>query len=68
MKVRVIAESRLFTTFNPQESSGRLVAAVCAAPTVFLNHGLVKGKKLTSYPAFKAKFDGNKDYTYCDEV
>ena len=36
------------------EEQGKILAAVCAAPTAFLSHGIGKGKNLTSYPAFKA--------------
>ncbi|KAH8418684.1 hypothetical protein KR222_009790, partial [Zaprionus bogoriensis] len=36
-----------------QESSGRLIAAICAAPTALAKHGIATGKSLTSYPAMK---------------
>ncbi|XP_041377670.1 Parkinson disease protein 7 homolog [Gigantopelta aegis] len=48
-----------------QESSGRLVAAICAGPTAFLAHGIGKGKKLTSHPAVHDKLKG--DYKYSED-
>ena len=36
-------------------SSGKLVAAICAAPSVLGEAGLLKGKKATSYPGFEDK-------------
>ena len=35
------------------EEQCKILAAVCAAPTAFLSHGVGKGKNITSYPAFK---------------
>ncbi|XP_059157261.1 glutathione-independent glyoxalase DJR-1.1-like isoform X2 [Physella acuta] len=48
-----------------QEKKGGYVAAVCAAPTAFLAHGIGKGKKLTSYPSFADKLKG--DYKYSED-
>ena len=45
-----------------QESSGAVIAAVCAAPTALLAHGIAKGKKVTSYPAFKDQLQADYDY------
>lgn len=36
---------------------GKLVAAVCAAPTVLSELGILKDKKATSYPSFEGKLD-----------
>lgn len=36
-------------------SAGKLVAAICAAPSVLGEAGLLKGKKATSYPGFEEK-------------
>ena len=44
------------------QSCEKILAAVCAAPTAFLSHGIGKGQKITSYPAFKEKLD--KDFNY----
>jgi len=46
-----------------QEKENRLVAAVCAAPTALLAHGVFKGKRITSYPAFKAKLEAEYEYS-----
>lgn len=43
---------------------GKLVAAICAAPTVFEVAGIMKGKKATIYPSMK---DYLKDATYSSE-
>jgi len=42
---------------SEQDSAGRLLAAVCAAPTALAAHSIGQGKKVTSYPApaFKEK-------------
>lgn len=36
-----------------QESSERIIAAICAAPTALAKHGIATGKSVTSYPAMK---------------
>ena len=36
---------------------GKLLAAICAAPTIFSNLGLLKDKKATSYPSFEETMD-----------
>ena len=36
--------------------AGKFVAAICAAPTVLLKAGILKGKKVTSFPAEKKHF------------
>jgi 4-methyl-5(b-hydroxyethyl)-thiazole monophosphate biosynthesis len=45
-------------------SSGRLVTAICAAPTVLLEAGILDGKHVTSYPSEKEKFTQS---TYLEE-
>ena len=47
------------------EKQGKILAAVCAAPTAFKAHGIGKGKKITSYPSFKAKLE--QDYEYLED-
>ncbi len=42
--------------------SGRIVAAVCAAPTVLASAGLLSGKKYTCYPGFESGIKG-AEYT-----
>lgn len=36
-----------------QEATGRIIAAICAAPTALAKHGIATGKSVTSYPAMK---------------
>ncbi len=47
-------------------ANGKLVAAICAAPSVLGEAGLLKGKKATSYPGFEDKLLGAE--TVLDEV
>lgn len=44
---------------------GKLVAAICAAPIVLNRAGVIKGKRITSYPAVK---DQLKDCIYSEEI
>lgn len=48
-----------------QETSGRLVAAICAAPLALKAHQIALGKSLTSYPSVKDKL--TDDYKYIDD-
>ena len=41
-----------------QHDAGRYVAAICAAPTVLGQAGILKGKKATVYPGFEAPLTG----------
>ncbi|RKP38988.1 hypothetical protein BJ085DRAFT_13903 [Dimargaris cristalligena] len=44
---------------------GKLVAAICAAPTIIKAAGIGGPLCLTSYPSLKSEFDGL--YKYCDD-
>ena len=46
-----------------QFESGKLVAAICAAPLVFGSLGIVKGKRATCYPGFEKYLEG-AEYTH----
>lgn len=48
-----------------QYESGKLVAAICAAPMVLGSLGIVKGKRATCYPGFEKYLDGA---TYTHEL
>ncbi|XP_011312178.1 protein DJ-1 [Fopius arisanus] len=49
-----------------QEQAGRIIAAICAAPTALKAHGIGLGKKITSYPGKKDELSG--DYNYLEEM
>lgn len=49
-----------------QEKSGRLVAAICAAPIALKSHGIGHGKALTSHPSKKDDLSKG-DYKYREE-
>lgn len=40
------------------KAAGKKVAAICAAPSVLGQLGLLKGEKATSYPGFEEKLEG----------
>ncbi|RKP08655.1 class I glutamine amidotransferase-like protein [Thamnocephalis sphaerospora] len=52
----------LLTTYH---KAGRLVAAICAGPTVLAAAGIAPGSKITSYPSVRAELDS--DYAYSEE-
>lgn len=49
-----------------QEASGQYIAAVCAAPTALLSHGIAKGKQITSHPAVKSVIEESGNYRYTE--
>lgn len=57
--LRVIAAVKEF--YN----DGRLVASLCAAPIVFAEAGILKGRKATSFPSFKVELG---ECEYCEEL
>ncbi|CAG0921032.1 unnamed protein product [Notodromas monacha] len=59
------ADSTVGKLLKSYESGGKIVAAICAGPTVFKSHSIGLGKKLTSYPSFKDKLAA--DYTYLED-
>ncbi|XP_077533327.1 Parkinson disease protein 7 homolog [Haemaphysalis longicornis] len=50
-----------------QEKSGRLVAAICAAPIALKSHGIGHGKALTSHPSKKDDLSKGDYYKYLDD-
>ncbi|KAJ8680216.1 hypothetical protein QAD02_016003 [Eretmocerus hayati] len=59
------ASPKVGQLLKTQESEGRLIAAICAAPNVLKAHGIANGKKVTSYPSVKDDLTGA--YTYIDD-
>ncbi len=49
-------DNRVLEIVQKHHKAGKFVTAICAAPTVLLKAGILKGKKVTSFPAEKAKF------------
>jgi len=47
-----------------QESSGRIVSAICAAPTALKAHCIGFGKKITSYPSVEPNLTEGSSYIY----
>jgi DJ-1 family protein len=39
-------------------TSGKYIAAICAAPSIFGHRGYLKGRKATSYPDFESHLEG----------
>ncbi|XP_055614950.1 protein dj-1beta [Toxorhynchites rutilus septentrionalis] len=54
--------SKLGEVLKLYESKGKLIAAICAAPTVLLTHSIALGKSLTSYPSFKEQLSSQYKY------
>ncbi|XP_013791316.1 glutathione-independent glyoxalase DJR-1.1-like, partial [Limulus polyphemus] len=50
-----------------QENSGRLIAAICAAPIALKSHGIGVKKSLTSHPSKQSEMEDGGIYTYSDE-
>lgn len=50
-----------------QESAGRFIAAICAAPTALRAHGIGFGKSLTSYPSVKECLVEGGKYQYKED-
>ncbi|MCI5822124.1 MAG: DJ-1/PfpI family protein [Lachnospiraceae bacterium] len=52
------ANPKVVETIKSFAEGGKLVAAICAAPSVLGENGLLQGKKATSYPGFAEKMKG----------
>ena len=50
-----------------QESDGRIVAAICAAPIALKSHGIGKSKNLTSHPGVKSVMEEGGIYSYKED-
>ncbi len=50
-------------------SKGKLICAICAAPSILGHKGLLKGKRATAYPGYEKELDGaiaEGDFVACD--
>jgi len=65
---KCFSESKELGDFlKEQEKSGRLVAAICAAPTALKAHGIGNGKSITSYPSVKDQMTDGGNYIYSED-
>jgi protein deglycase len=61
------ADSRIHTLLHKMADSDKYIAAICAAPRVLGNAGLLDGKQATSYPGHVDKMDLH-DVTYSEQA
>jgi protein deglycase len=47
------ADARVQGLINEFNAKGKLIGAICAAPYVLANAGILEGKRATSYPTYK---------------
>lgn len=52
------ADARVLALVRALESSGRTVAAICAAPTVLAAAGVLEGREVTSHPSVRTHLAG----------
>ncbi|MEG3639057.1 DJ-1 family glyoxalase III [Magnetococcus sp. PR-3] len=52
------ADPRIHAMLQRMVAMGKFTTAICAAPTILANAGILQGKKATSYPAFLDKLQG----------
>ncbi|MBK8254744.1 MAG: DJ-1/PfpI family protein [Polyangiaceae bacterium] len=50
---RLAESSAVGALLREQEASGKIAAAICAAPTALAAHGVFAGRKLTAYPTVR---------------
>lgn len=55
---QLAASARVGELLHDQWNRGGLVAAICAAPTVLLRHGIGLGLRVTSHPSVSAQLSG----------
>src|SRR5690606_27082813 len=62
---RLADHQPLAERMREQAAAGKFFAAICASPAVALQHyGLLKGRRMTCYPAFSERLSG---CTFVDE-
>lgn len=52
------AHEGLMTKIDAFYESGKYIAAICAAPSIFGHRGILKGRKACSYPDFESHLEG----------
>ena len=50
-------DDRVLELVRAHNSGGKFVSAICAAPTVLKEAGVIDGKRITSYPSVADEFD-----------
>ena len=54
------ASPRLHELIQDAVTDGKLLAAICAAPSIYGRLGLLEGKEATTYPGFEGQLNGAK--------
>ena len=54
---------RVIELINKFDREGKIIAAICAAPIVLQEAGILKGKEITSYPSFEDEFSDSIYFT-----
>lgn len=52
------AHEGLMARIDEFHATGKLIAAICAAPSIFGHRGILKGKKACCYPTFESHLEG----------
>ena len=58
---RLEADRRISALLRRMAEQGRYVAAICAAPLVLMDAGLLEGKQFTAYHSVRAELGGGLD-------
>lgn len=56
---------KVVETVKDYYSTGKIVAAICAAPIVLDKAGIIAGKRITSYPSFESQL---RNCIYCQDT
>ena len=52
------ADQRVLEFVRKMDERGALIGAICAAPLILQDAGIIRGRRLTSYPGFEKKLQG----------
>lgn len=55
---RLDAHEGLSALIDRYYSEGKYIAAICAAPSILGHHGILKGRRATSFPGFEKELEG----------